>query len=203
MRESRRNYLITWIRDGEVARDTLSPGSAALRRNAIHYFLVEVFGAPEKEDWKTPNFHERISLPRVIMGMLDIPANSKEAAIAAMEAISDAHQAKKDYDPSAAIKAGRGTKALIEGYTAQAELMCRVGEVRAAAREGRRAPAQEQEVDAEAQQGGARVVHGYRGEGPARGLFMVTEVKVPAGGSDDEAGGGRGERRRGGPGVSL
>ena len=41
----------------------------------------------------------------------------------------------------------------------------RVGEDRAA-REGRRAQAQEQEDDAEVQQGGARAVHGCRGEGP-------------------------------------
>ena len=40
-----------------------------------------------------------------------------------MTAISDAHQAKKDYDPSAAITVGRGAKALIEDYTPQAEVV--------------------------------------------------------------------------------
>ena len=49
--------------------------------------------------------------------MLNIPATSKETAIAAMKAISDAHETKKDYDLSATIKAERSAKALIEGYT--------------------------------------------------------------------------------------
>jgi len=36
---------ITWDRGDEGTRDALSPGLAARRRHAIHYFFVEVFGA--------------------------------------------------------------------------------------------------------------------------------------------------------------
>jgi len=43
----------------EGTRDALSPGSAARRRHAVHYLFVEVFGAPEKQDWAAPNFHQR------------------------------------------------------------------------------------------------------------------------------------------------
>ena len=112
----------------EGTRDALSPGSAARRRHAIHYLFVEVFGAPEEEDWAAPNFHLRLSLPRVIMDMLNIPATSKARVITTMKAIIDAHEAKKEYDPSAAIKAGRGAKVLIEDYTPQAEVVYRVME---------------------------------------------------------------------------
>ena len=45
-----------------------------------------------------------------------------------MKAIIDAHEAKKEYDPSAAIKAGRGAKVLVEDYTPQAEVVYRVME---------------------------------------------------------------------------
>ena len=106
-----------------AARAPLSPGSDVRRRHAIHYLFVEVFGAPDEEDWAAPNFHLRLSLPRVIMDMLNIPATSKTAVIAAMKAIGDVHQAKKKYDPSAAIKAGRSAKALIEDYTPQVEVV--------------------------------------------------------------------------------
>ena len=119
---------ITWDRGDEGTRDALSPGSAARRRHAIHYFFVEVFGAPEEEDWAAPNFHLRLSLPRVIMDMLNIPATSKARVITTMKAIIDAHEAKKEYDPSAAIKAGGGAKVLIEDYTPQAEVVYRVME---------------------------------------------------------------------------
>jgi len=83
--------LITWDRDNEGAREALSPGSAARCRNAIHYFLAEVFGAPKEGGWAAPNFHLRLSLLRVIMDMLGITATSKAAVIMAAEAISDAH----------------------------------------------------------------------------------------------------------------
>ena len=119
---------ITWDRGDEGTRDALSPGSAARRRHAIHYVFVEVFGAPEEEDWAAPNFHLRLSLPRVIMDMLNIPATSKARVITTMKAIIDAHEAKKEYDPSAAIKAGGGAKVLIEDYTPQAEVVYRVME---------------------------------------------------------------------------
>ena len=89
---------ITWGREDEGARAPLSPGSAVRRRHAIHYLFVEVFGTPDEEDWAAPNFHLRLSLSRVIMDMLNIPATSKAAVITAMKAIADAHQAKKEYD---------------------------------------------------------------------------------------------------------
>jgi hypothetical protein len=117
---------ITWDRDDEGKRDPLSAGSAARRRHATHYLFVEVFGAPKKADLAAPNFDLRLSLPRVVMDMLNIPATSKAAVITTMEAISDAHEAKKDYGPSAANKTGRGAKALIEDYTPQAEVVRRV-----------------------------------------------------------------------------
>jgi len=75
-----------------------------------------------------PNFHLRLTLPRVIMDILNIPGTSKAGAITAMKAISDVREAKKEYDPSAAIKAGRGAKVLIEDCTPQAEVVYRVME---------------------------------------------------------------------------
>ena len=62
------------------------------------------------------------------MDMLNIPATSKARAITTMKAAIDAHEAKKDYGPSAAIKSGRGAKVLIEDYTHQAEVVYRVME---------------------------------------------------------------------------
>ena len=85
---------ITWDREDEGARAPLSPSSAVRRRHAIHYLFVEVCGAPDEEDWATPSFYLRLSLPRVIMDMLNIPATSKAAVITAMKAIGDAHKAK-------------------------------------------------------------------------------------------------------------
>jgi len=119
---------ITWDRGDEGTRDALSPGSAARRRHAVRYLFVEAFGAPDEEDWAAPNVHLRLSLPRVIMDMLNIPGTSTAGVIMAMKAISDAHEAKKEYGPSAAIKAGRGAKVLIEDYTPQAEVVYRVME---------------------------------------------------------------------------
>jgi len=62
------------------------------------------------------------------MDMLNIPATSKARVITTMKAIIDAHESKKEYDPSAAIKAGRGAKVLIEDCTPQAEVVYRVME---------------------------------------------------------------------------
>ena len=77
--------------------------------------------------WAAPNSHPRLSLPRVIMGMLNIPTTSKAGVITTTKAISDALEAKKKYvRPSTAIKAGRGSKVLIEDYTPQAEVVYRV-----------------------------------------------------------------------------
>ena len=90
---------ITWDRDDEGKRDPLSAGSAARRRHATHYLFVEVFGAPKKADLAAPNFDLRLSLPRVVMDMLNIPATSKAAVITTIEAISDAHEAKKGLRP--------------------------------------------------------------------------------------------------------
>ena len=56
------------------------------------------------------------------------PATSKARVITTTKAITDAHEAKKEYGPSAAIKAGRGAKVLIEDYTPQAEVVYRVME---------------------------------------------------------------------------
>jgi hypothetical protein len=108
-------FSITWDRDDEETRHPLSPGSVARRRHAIYYLFVEVFGAPKKEDWTAPNFHLRLSLPAAVAaaghhGQFNIPATSKAAVITAMKAVSDAHEEKKEYGPSAAIKAGRGAK---------------------------------------------------------------------------------------------
>jgi hypothetical protein len=61
--------------------------------------FAEVFGAPKKKDWAAPNFHLRLSLPRVVMDMLHIPATSTAVVITTMEAISDAHEAKKGLRP--------------------------------------------------------------------------------------------------------
>ena len=52
----------------------------------------------------------------------------KARVITTMKAIIHAHKAKRDYDPSAAIKSGRGAKVLIEEYTPQAEVVYRVME---------------------------------------------------------------------------
>ena len=90
--------------------------------------FFEIFGAPKEGDWAAPNSHLRLSLPRVIMDMLNIPATCKARVITTMKAIIDAHKAKREYDPSAAIKSGRGAKALIEDYTPQAEVVYRVME---------------------------------------------------------------------------
>ena len=116
--------MITWDRDDEGTRDALGPGSAARRWHAIHFLFVEVFGAPKEGDWAAPDFYLRLSLPRVIVDMLDIPATSKAGVITTLKATSDAHEAKKEYDPSAAIKVGRGAKVLIGDYTPHAEVYC-------------------------------------------------------------------------------
>ena len=42
-----------------------------------------------------PSFHLRLSLPWVIMDMLNIPATNKIGVIMNRKAISDAHEAKK------------------------------------------------------------------------------------------------------------
>jgi len=114
---------ITWNRDGEGQRDPLSPGSAKRRKFAIEYLFEEVFGSPKEAEWAAPNFHLRLSLPRVIMDMLDVPSSSKDAVITAMWAMSKAHEAGAEYDPSGGIKAGRGAKVLIEDFTPQADVV--------------------------------------------------------------------------------
>ena len=119
---------ISWDRDDEGPRDPLSPGSAKRRKHAVQYLFDEVFGSPNKVEWAVPDFHQRLSLPRIIMDMLDIPSNSKETVITGMRAMSEAHEAGVEYDPSAGIKAGRGAKVLIEDYTPQAEVVYRTME---------------------------------------------------------------------------
>ena len=61
--------------------------------------FVEVFGAPGEGDWAALGFYLRLSLPRVIVGMLNIPATSKAGVITTTKAINDAHEAKKEYGP--------------------------------------------------------------------------------------------------------
>jgi hypothetical protein len=119
---------ITWDRDDAGPRDPLSAGSAKRRKYAIQYLYDEVFGSPKEVEWAAPNFHQRLSLPRILMDMLDIPNSGKEATITAMQAMSEAHEAGGEYDPSRAIKAGRGAKVLIEDYTPQAGVVYRTME---------------------------------------------------------------------------
>jgi len=119
---------ITWDRDGAGPRDPLSPGSAKRRKFAIQFLYDEVFGSPKEAEWAAPNFHLRLSLPRILMDMLDIPNSGKEGVITAMRAMSEAHETEGEYDPSAATKAGRGAKALIEDYTPQGEVVYRTME---------------------------------------------------------------------------
>ena len=96
--------------------------------SAVEFLSSEVFGSPKEPEWAAPNFHLRLSLPRIIMDMLDVPSNSKEAVITAMRAMSKAHEAGVEYDPSGEIKAGRGAKVLIEDYTPQADVVYRTME---------------------------------------------------------------------------
>ena len=119
---------ITWNRDGEGVRDPLSPGSAKRRKFAVQFLFSEVFGSPKELEWAAPNFHLRLSLPRIIMDMLDVPSKSKEAVIIAMRAMSKAHETGVEYDPSREIKAGRGAKILIKDYTPQADVVYRTME---------------------------------------------------------------------------
>ena len=67
-------------------------------------------------------------LPRVIMGMLDVPSNSKDAAITAMRARSKAHEAGSEYDLPRGIKAGRSAGILIKDFTPQAGVVYRTME---------------------------------------------------------------------------
>ena len=116
---------ITWDREFEGARDRVGPGSATSRKYAIHYVFLEIFGAAEESEWPAPSFHPRMSLPRVIMSMLNIPESAKEEVAKVMREISASHKAKTKYDPSANIKTGRGAKVLIEDYTEQADVVYR------------------------------------------------------------------------------
>ena len=65
-----------------------------------------VFGSPTEAEWAALNFHLRLSLPRVIMDMPDVPSNSKDAVTTAMRAMSKAREAVGEYGPSRGIKAG-------------------------------------------------------------------------------------------------
>ena len=109
---------------GEGPRDPLSPGSAKRRKFAIEY-LFTVSGSPTEAEWAAPNSHLRLSLPRVIMDMLDAPSNSKDAAITGMRAMSKAREAGGEYGPSRGIKAGRSVKVLIRDFTPQADVVYR------------------------------------------------------------------------------
>ena len=113
---------------GEGPRDPLSPGSARRQKIAIECLFTQLFGSPTEAEWAAPNFHLRLGLPRVIMGMLDVPSNSKDAVITAMRAMGKAHVAGGEYGPSKGIKAGRSTKVLIKDFTPQADVVYRTME---------------------------------------------------------------------------
>ena len=91
---------------GEGPRNPLSPGSAKRRKFTTEYLFTEVPGSPTEAEWAAPNFHLRLSLPRVIMGMLDVPNSSKDAVITAVRAMSKAHEVEGEYGPSRGTKAG-------------------------------------------------------------------------------------------------
>ena len=106
---------------GEGPRNPLSPGSAKRRKYTIEYLFTEVFGSPTEAELAAPNSNLRLSLPRVIMDMLDVPSNSKNAAI-------KAHEAGGKYGPSRGIKAGRSAKVLIKDFKPQAGVVYRAME---------------------------------------------------------------------------
>ena len=55
---------ISWNREDEngSSSSSLEPGMSKARKFAIQFFLIEVFGVPEEEDWAPPNFHPTLSL---------------------------------------------------------------------------------------------------------------------------------------------
>ena len=110
---------ISWNREDEdgSSSSSLEPGMSKARKFAIQFFLIEVFCAPEEEDWAPPNFHPTLSLPAVLLSLLDISSGSRASVLTAMRAFIAAHAAGETYDPSAAIKDGRGAKAKIEDLT--------------------------------------------------------------------------------------
>jgi hypothetical protein len=77
----------------------------------------EELASPKELEWAAPNFHQRLSPPQVLMSM--ITNSAKEDFISAMRAMNEAREKKVEYNPSAAIKAGRGAKVLIGDYTPQ------------------------------------------------------------------------------------
>ena len=113
---------------GEGPRDLLSPGSAKRRTLSTEYLFTEVFGSPTEAEWAAPNFHLHLSPPRVIMDMLDVPSNSKDAVITAMRAMGKAHEMGGEYGPSRGIKAGRSAKVLIKDFASQADVVYRTME---------------------------------------------------------------------------
>jgi len=87
--------------------------------------FTEVFGSPTEAELAAPNSNLRLSLPRVIVGMLDAPSSSKDAAITTMKAMIKAHEAGGKYGPSRGIKAGRSAKVLIKDFKPQAGVVYR------------------------------------------------------------------------------
>ena len=91
---------VEWDRGDEHTPSTpLGPGMSGLRKHAICYFLVEQFGTPEESEWD--DFHDKLSLPTIIMRLLNIPSNSKPSVMDAMRAIIAEGD---DWDPSTNIK---------------------------------------------------------------------------------------------------
>ena len=114
----------------------LNEGMSTARKYAIQYLFIEQFGAPPPEEWddhhrvlnKDQETARCISLPTVIMRMLNIPAGSKQSVEKAMHDIFRAHHNNELYGPSKSVKEGRGRKPLIDDLTPQAEVVYRTME---------------------------------------------------------------------------
>ena len=125
---------ISWeLAEEAEPSSSLNEGMSTARKYAIQYLFIEQFGAPPEEEWddhhrvlnKDQETTRCISLPSVIMRMLNIPVGSKQSVVNTMRNIFQAYYNKELYDPSQAIKGGRGRKALIDDLTPQAEVVYR------------------------------------------------------------------------------
>ena len=88
---------VEWDRGDEHTPTTpLGPGMSGSRKHAIRYYLVEQFGTPEESEWD--DFHDKLSLPTIIMRLLNILSKSKPSVVDAMRAII------AEGDPSTNIK---------------------------------------------------------------------------------------------------
>ena len=104
----------------------LDEGMARTRRFAIHYIFAQEFGSPEKSDWE--GFCESANVPTLISRRLNIPHGSYGSVVKVLEDILKTCEAGNCYDPSKAIREGRGSKAKIEDLTPQAEVVYKLQE---------------------------------------------------------------------------